>query len=510
MILVHPPVAKPSEPPAGIAKLSGTLSSHGINHTVLDANLEALLYIIGNTHLEGNTKYGKWTERAIRNITGNHLSIKALHVYQNIDRYKRAVTDLNHAVGQWEKNRGFPGIANYRHKDLSPLRSDDLLQAAECPEENPYYPYFSRRLISLIEESPFRIVGFSLNYLSQALCTFAMIGCIKKYFPEISFVLGGGLVTSWLKNPDWQNPFKGFVDHLIAGPGESALLDILGADNIQKERSCPDYALLPFDDYLAPGRILPYSASSGCYWNKCSFCPERSENNPYIPVPADRALNELGRLIMQTGPSLVHLLDNAVSTPLLRSMAEKHRAVPWYGFARISDLLTDIDFCRALKKSGCVMLKMGLESGDQDVLDKMHKGIDIATASRALKTLKEAGIATYVYLILGTPAETLQAARKTLEFVVAHKDEIGFLNAAIFNMPVCGPEVSRVETRSFYECDLSLYTDFLHPQGWDRKEVRLFLDNEFKRHRVVSGILKQDPPIFTSNHAPFFAMRTAG
>ena len=510
MILVHPPVAKPSEPPAGIARLSGALSSHGVNHTVLDANLEALQYIIGNMRLEGNKQYSKWTERAIRNISGNHISIKELHVYQNIDRYKRAVSDLNHAVGQWDKNRGFPGIANYRQQDLSPLRSDDLLRAAEYPEENPYYPYFSRRLISLIEESQFRTVGFSLNYLSQALCTFAMIGCIKKYFPEISFVLGGGLVTSWLKNPDWQNPFRGLIDHLIAGPGEGALLDILGADYIQKERSCPDYTSLLFNDYLAPGRILPYSASSGCYWNKCSFCPERSENNPYIPVPADRALNDLAQLIMQTEPSLVHLLDNAISTPLLRGIAEKGKGVPWYGFVRISSLLTDIDFCRALKKSGCVMLKLGLESGDQDVLDKMHKGIEIETASRALKTLKEAGIATYVYLIFGTPAETLQAARKTLEFVVAHKDEIGFLNAAIFNMPVCGPEVSRVETRSFYECDLSLYTDFRHPEGWNRKEVRLFLDNEFKRNRVVSGILKQDPPIFTSNHAPFFAMSNVG
>jgi radical SAM superfamily enzyme YgiQ (UPF0313 family) len=134
----------------------------------------------------------------------------------------------------------------------------------------------------------------------------------------------------------------------------------------------------------------------------------------------------------------------------------------------------------------------------------MHKGIDIATASQALKTLKKAGIETYVYLIFGTPAETLSAARKTLEFVVRHKDEIGFLNAALFNMPVCGPEVAQFETSSFYEGDLSLYTDFSHPEGWNRKEVRMFLDNEFKKHRGVSGIIKKDPPIFTSNHAPFF------
>ena len=152
------------------------------------------------------------------------------------------------------------------------------------------------------------------------------------------------------------------------------------------------------------------------------------------------------------------------------------------------------------------MLKLGLESGDQDVLDKMHKGIDVATASLALKTLKKAGIATYVYLIFGTPAETLPAARKTLKFVVRHKDTIDFLNVALFNMPVCGHEASQFETSRFYEGDLSLYTDFTHPKGWNRKEVRLFLENEFKKHQVVSGIEKKEPPLFTSNHAPFFAM----
>ncbi|MEC4676882.1 MAG: radical SAM protein [Nitrospirota bacterium] len=506
MILIHPPVAKPSEPPAGVAKLSGALAGHGIKHAILDANLEALLYIITGTHLRADKQYDKWTARALRNISGNHASTRNWRIFQNIDRYKRTVIDLSHAVEQWAENGATPGIANYRHKYLSPLRSADLLLAAEHPEENPYYPYFSKRLPVLVERNTSPVVGFSLNYLSQALCTFAMAGFLKQHFPGLSIVLGGGLVTSWMKNPDWQNPFGGLIDHLVAGPGERKLLAILGVNDMKEEYSRPDYGLLPLDDYLAPGRILPYSASSGCYWNKCSFCPEKAEKNPYVPVPVDTAINDLNELTGETGPFLVHLLDNAISSPLLKRLAGNAGGLPWYGFARISRMLTDIDFCMGLKKSGCVMLKLGLESGDQGVLDKMQKGIDLGTASLALKTLKKAGIATYVYLIFGTPAETLPAAGKTLEFVARHKDEIGFLNVALFNMPICGPEASRFETSSFYEGDLSLYTDFSHPAGWNRKEVRLFLENEFKKNRAVSGILMKDPPIFTSNHAAFFVM----
>ncbi len=49
------------------------------------------------------------------------------------------------------------------------------------------------------------------------------------------------------------------------------------------------------------------------------------------------------------------------------------------------------------------MLKLGIESGDQEVLDRLNKGIDLPTASAVLKSLKKAGIATYVYLLFGTP-----------------------------------------------------------------------------------------------------------
>ena len=69
------------------------------------------------------------------------------------------------------------------------------------------------------------MVGFSLNYLSQALCCL----CHDRVsyggsIPELKIVLGGGLVTSWMKRPRWQNPFRGLIDELVPGPGEDALL----------------------------------------------------------------------------------------------------------------------------------------------------------------------------------------------------------------------------------------------------------------------------------------------
>ena len=215
-------------------------------------------------------------------------------------------------------------------------------------------------------------------------------------------------------------------------------------------------------------------------------------------------MDDIGLLVERTGPVLLHFLDNAISPAPLRALADRPPGVAWYSFARVSPLLTDVDFCRALHQSGCVMLKLGLESGDQGVLDAMHKGIDLGMVSRALAALHEAGIATYVYLLFGTPAESRAAAGRTLEFVARHSRAITFLNLAVFNMPVCSPEARTLAVRDFYEGDLSLYTNFTHPHGWDRKTVRRYLDQEFKRHPAVSKILRRDPPLFTSNHAPFF------
>jgi radical SAM superfamily enzyme YgiQ (UPF0313 family) len=436
----------------------------------------------------------------------NLAALRDPRTYRTFDRYKRAVLDVNRALASSTAPDITVSLSNYQHARLSPLRSVDLLSAAAEHKENPFYPYFQQRLAPLVAEKCPSMVGISLNYLSQALCAFAMAGFLKKAFPSIKLILGGGLVTSWLRRPGWRSPFGGLFDNIVAGPGEDYLLSLAGAEGLRERHYTPSYDSLPLRDYLSPGLILPYSGSSGCSWSKCSFCPEKAEGSPYNQVPARRMTEDCAALVTKTGPVLLHLLDNEVSTAHMRALIKNPPGVAWYGFARITRELAEHDFCAALKKSGCVMLKLGLESGDQCVLDKLDKGIELSTAAAALHELKEAGIATYIYLLFGTPAETEAAARETLAFTAEHCDSIDYLNLALFNMPVCGHEAQDYATSVFYEGDLSLYTDFAHPKGWDRKLVRAFLENEFKRHPAIATILQRDPPLFTSNHAPLFPL----
>ncbi|MHB8772941.1 MAG: B12-binding domain-containing radical SAM protein [Syntrophales bacterium] len=508
VLLIHPPAAKGCEPPGGPARLAGALRRHGIGCRLWDANLEGQLALAAEAARAGSGA-DTWTRRAAGKLPENLRALRSWGLYARPERYRRAVSDLNRLVAEAAKPSGVRlSLADYESADLSPVRSGDLLRAAAEPETNPFHRWFSERLDEVLAETPVGVVGFSVNYLSQALTAFAMIGLLRRVAPRLSIVLGGGLVTSWLRRPGWRSPFAGLVDTAIAGPGEAPLMALLRRDH---DGGCdrPDLDGLPLADYLAPGPVLPYSASSGCWWRRCSFCPEGAEGNPYRPVPPRRAAAELHALTERFRPVLIHLLDNALSSAHLDALAATPPGAPWYGFTRITPQLADPGFCLRLKDSGCVMLKLGLESADPEVLASLHKGIDPGTAALVLGNLKAAGIATYVYLLFGTPAETPAAARRTLAFTAEHAGEIGFLNAAIFNLPAHGPDTDALDTGEFYDGDLSLYKRFVHPQGWHRGEVRRFLEREFRKEPAIATILRRDPPLFTSNHAPFLVMAAA-
>ena len=502
ILLIHPPIAKCSEPPAGIAKLSACLKANGIHHDIIDANLEGIICLLKDAS-NNNKTVDRWTMRAVKNMERNLAAMQDINTYINHSRYQRAVRDINHLLNVAGKSWHIDlSLADYHDQSLSPVKRVDLISAAKKPQINPFYPYFQHRLIKALEGNP-DFIGFSLNYLSQALCTFAMIGFIKQIQPRQKIILGGSLVTSWIKLGAHNDMFKGLVDYMVEGAGEKILLELL---EVKKGKTFfpPDYNGFPLDKYLSPGLILPYSGARGCYWHKCAFCPEKAEGNPYLPLNVSQVTDELQILTRLLNPALIHILDSSISPAFLNALAKRPPGAPWYGFTRITQHLADEDFCLSLKRSGCSMLKLGIESGDQEVLDQLNKGIDLPTASAVLKTLKRAGIAAYCYFLFGTPPENHKSALKTMDFVAEHHNCIDFLNLAIFNLPSQSVEAQSLTTHDFYEGDLSLYKNFQHPFGWQRPVVRNFLEKTFKKHPAIAPILQRTPEYFTSNHAPFF------
>ena len=70
----------------------------------------------------------------------------------------------------------------------------------------------------------------------------------------------------------------------------------------------------------------------------------------------------------------------------------------------------------AMSAAGCRRALLGVESGSQELLDRMKKGISLEGVRRTVELAKKQGMTVHVAFILGTPGETLESARRTFEF----------------------------------------------------------------------------------------------
>lgn len=504
MLLIFPPVAKPCEPPAGVALLAAALKSHKLACTVYDASVDGIMYLIESVR----DAKDPWALRALKNRDDIISDLKTPGLYTNVDRYHQRVYDLNRLLSiSVDQTRFKISLSDYSDNRLSSVDSKDLLTSAAACEENPFFPFFEQKIRPRILASDSEYIGISLCYLNQALVSFALAGWIKHNFKDKKLVMGGGLISSWMSRPGFgdasDNPFSGLIDRMIKGEGEQPLLALFGVTDTQKHY-VPDYGFAKNHTYLAPGIILPFRASIGCYWSKCRFCPERAETRPYSTKRADMVLEDLKKMNQLYAPDYVHFIDNAVTPAFLRALSQSDLGFKWYGFVRFEKEFLNLEFCLNLKKSGCEMLKLGLESGDQDVLEQMNKGTDLGMVAIILSNLTKAGILTYVYLLFGTSFEDETAARKTLEYIKIHKGNIDYLNLAVFNLPKFSEDAKALETREFYHGDLSLYLNFIHPKGWTRRKVKNFLDKEFKKQLAIGSEFRKNPAYFSSNHAMLF------
>jgi radical SAM superfamily enzyme YgiQ (UPF0313 family) len=108
----------------------------------------------------------------------------------------------------------------------------------------------------------------------------------------------------------------------------------------------------------------------------------------------------------------------------------------------------------AMKKAGCWIIGFGIESGNQEMLDKMKKRAKVADAEKAVALCKKYGIKSYGLFLIGLPWETKETAEETIEF--AKKINPSFLD---FNIayPLPGTEYYRIaqEMGLFEETNLS-------------------------------------------------------
>ncbi len=528
VLLVHPPAVKPAEPPLGTAVLLSHLLRAGYAAEAIDANLGAYLSLLGEDRLRdaaGETA-STHLRRAVRNAPRALSFLRSPASAGSFPRYAAAVRHLNGALSA---HRGPSGserltLGDYTHGGFSEFSPFDLERVGSGETESIFSRYFREILLPGIEAARPRTVAISVHYRHQVLPAFELAGRLRRRLPSARILGGGGMFTSWRKGLRTAGlRFSPF--HAVGfGPGESVLSAAAGGslpagvpffEGGEEIAFLPEYGFAELPSYLSPEPVLPVAASRGCYWRKCAFCPEAvSPAHAYrgTDPPAFPAL--LRNLSRRYGVSRFHLTDDAIPPAVLGAMAARRdllEGLSWHGFARFEPALRDSGFVSGLAAAGCAMLQLGLESGSQRLLDRMGKGTRLADASAILSNLSRAGIAAYVYVMLGAPGETRADAEKTVAFLAEHAAVIGFLNLSILNLPReaggaerSGGDPSEAERLRESRDPLGLYRPVPEGGGWGRAQARRFLQKELLGDPAIRAIAGRTPPWFTSNHAVFF------
>jgi p-methyltransferase len=163
--------------------------------------------------------------------------------------------------------------------------------------------------------------------------------------------------------------------------------------------------------YLRTARSCPFS---------CAFCN-------YPALAGDHELVSLGaleaelRYLHESGVRNVIFVDDTFNVPLprfkniCRMMIQNRFNFRWASFFRCSN--SDEEAFDLAAESGCLGVLLGIESGDQEILNNMNKAVKIERYFSGIKALKRRGILTYGLFFVGYPGETAGSIANTVTFL---------------------------------------------------------------------------------------------
>ena len=362
-------------PPFNLCRLSAVAKQAGYESKVLDANIRS--YHFYNNKFKNKLDYKLWDPTTIWRWCG--------------DNYKEL------------------------HQHLEPVLLDIL---DEIVSYNP------------------TLIGFSVYQMNEEPTKW-MIQQLKHRLPNIKIAVGG---------PNVQKGYfvkETYYDYVVSGEGEEAILKILQEvenDTIHLDQQyitqpenqrlnlnkfpMPDYDHIDFNEYKISNGVTT-ELSRGCI-AKCTFC-EETHFWKYRQRMAIDALEEVEYLYHTKGTRVFWFIDSLVNGNLkeLRAFAKGIIAngldIKWTGYARCDGRM-DLDYMQDLADSGCVYLNYGCESGSQNVLDKMAKGVTISEMEQNFKDGKAVGIKAATNWIVAFPTETHRDYADTMTFLWRNRD----------------------------------------------------------------------------------------
>lgn len=102
---------------------------------------------------------------------------------------------------------------------------------------------------------------------------------------------------------------------------------------------------------------------------------------------------------------------------ICRLMIDKgiNKKINWWVNARVN---LDYDTMQLMKKAGCRLLIAGFESGNQRILNNMHKGIKLDWSKNYVKNANKVGLLIHGCFMVGNPGDTKETMEETFQLAL--------------------------------------------------------------------------------------------
>jgi radical SAM superfamily enzyme YgiQ (UPF0313 family) len=184
--------------------------------------------------------------------------------------------------------------------------------------------------------------------------------------------------------------------------------------------------LVPLKNYSLPLVDKPYvivETSRGCPYS-CDFCVAPiHQGHKFRERSAKTLVDEIERTYREHGIEYFYLWGDTVTlnvksfSAFCDELIARQLPIQWFGNAR-ADNLTDPAFVHRLRRAGCWMLALGIETESEDVRKDMVKRLESQKIEAAFRNMRDAGIKSFAFFIFGYPGETLETMNQTVNYAV--------------------------------------------------------------------------------------------
>jgi anaerobic magnesium-protoporphyrin IX monomethyl ester cyclase len=205
----------------------------------------------------------------------------------------------------------------------------------------------------------------------------------------------------------------------VHNPAREALADL-------DELPFPDLRLLVGSDKLT---TMPIMTSWGCPFD-CTFCSVTAMfGKKYRFRSAESVVAEL----KDKRPERIFFYDDNMAAnrkrlkTLLQMMIDEDLVIPWSAQVR-TDVVKDPELLDLMRRSGCQLVYLGLESVNQETLDRFEKSQTVADIENAIKVLHDYDIKSHGMFVLGADDDDVQTVRDTVTFAIKNRIDTVMLN----------------------------------------------------------------------------------